>query len=118
MFGRSIVRQHELEVGAGVDGRIAVCVRGWAENEPAILVDGLPAPASVVDLVVSATAFVDSMRAGDPRLVVAYPNPANAREVELWALAGQLCQDRLGIDRGVLEFAPAAEVPLPVGAGV
>jgi len=88
---------------ARIEGeRVGVRIRGWNEQEAAILVDGRAVPACIVDLVVAAVAFVDPLRDGEQALGIFYPQPTNVAESQLWDAAFQLCQDRLGIERGVL----------------
>lgn len=89
-----------------VDGTTALRVRGLHDNEPAILVDGRPVPGCIVDLAVGATTFVDELREGQRSLLIVHPDANGACQAELWALLLQLCQDRLGIDRGTLRALP------------
>ena len=87
----------------------AVQIRGWDEDEPAVLVDGRPVPGCIVDLAVAAAAFVEPLRDGEKALVITNPECLTS-ESDLWRELVQLCQDRLGIERGVLELAPTAHV--------
>ncbi len=90
-------------------GQTAVQIRGWDEDEPAVLVDGRPVPGCIVDLAVAAVAFVEPLRDGEKVLVITNPE-CSTSESELWHELVHLCQDRLGIERGVLELAPAAHI--------
>ena len=96
--------------------RTAVHVRGLHEDEPAVLVDGRPAPASIVDIAVAAVIFADQLREGEKGLVIVHPKAMNSEEAALWASLTQLCQDRLGIERGILDFVPAAGIERKVYA--
>lgn len=96
--------------------RIAVHIRGLADDEPAVLVDGRPAPACVVDLASAAVIFVDRLRKGEKGLVIVHPSAQNAAESELWEALAHLCQDRLGIERGVLDFKSSSGVERQVYA--
>ena len=89
---------------AQVDERFGVRIRGLHEVENAVLVDGRPVPAAIVDLAVAAVAFVELLRAENGELLtVVHPLSHGAEEEELWRALFQLCQDRLGIQRGVLD---------------
>ena len=81
-----------------------VRVRDWSELEKAMLVDGYVVPACLVDIAVAAVAFADRLRTGEPALVIVHPEPATPDQAALWADAERITGDRLGIDRGVLEF--------------
>lgn len=98
-------------------GTTAVRVRGLHEDESSILVDGRPTPGCIVDLAVATTAFVDALRDGQPSLVIVHPEPNGACQVELWDSLVQLCQDRLGVERGVLRAVPSM-VAAPIHAAV
>ena len=87
----------------------AVQIRGWDEDEPAVLVDGRPVPGCIVDLAVAAVAFVDPLRDGEKVLVITNPESSTSAPA-LWQELVQLCQDRLGVERGVVELAPAAHI--------
>ena len=93
----------ETASSAQVDERFGVRIRGLREVENAVLVDGRPVPAAIVDLAVAAIAFVEPLRAENGELLtVVHPLSRGADEEELWRALFQLCQDRLGIHRGVL----------------
>jgi len=97
---------------SGAEGRTAVRIRGLDEDEPAILVDGRPTPGCIVDLAVSATAFADPMRDGQRPLTIVHCEPRSSYEADLWSTLMQLCQDRLGVDRGVLRTVASPKLTM------
>ena len=94
------------------DTVVGLQIRGWSSSESNVLVDGVAVPGCVVDLAVSMTAFVDDLRSGAARLVIAH-DVATEDDAALWAELLDLAHDRLGIDRGTVLFVErlgAAEI--------
>lgn len=87
--------------------RAGIRIRGWHEDERGVLVDGRPVPACFVDLAVVALAYVEPMRRDEQPLVIIH-EPSGKGDDVLWTSLFHLCQDRLGIERGVLEFHSAS----------
>lgn len=104
------------EASSAEGERFAVIIRGWDEVESAVLVDGQPVKAAIIDLAIAAVAFVEPLRAGNGDvLTIVRPPSLDAAQEELWIALFQLCEDRLGIDRGVLTTSssvPATRSPI------
>ncbi len=90
-----IAGQRELATTVGLH------VRGWDSTEYNVLVDGVAVPGCVVDVAVAMSAFVEDLRAGHPRLVIAHDAPTEI-DAELWTELLDLAHDRLGVARGTV----------------
>ncbi len=79
-------------------------IRGWNETEAGILVDGRAVPGCIVDVAVALVHTADSLRSGRQGFVIHVPTPSDTTEAKLWADLLNVAQDRLGIERGTVEF--------------
>lgn len=94
------------------DTVIGLQLRGWSSSELNVLVDGVAVPGCVVDLAVAMTMFVDDLRSGNARLIIAH-DAGTETEAGLWTELFDLAHDRLGIDRDtvvLVERLAAAEI--------
>lgn len=80
-----------------------VNIRGWEVTEPGILVDGRAVPGCIVDLAVAMTHHANSLRSGLCPFVLHIPNSGDAIEERLWKDLLNVAEDRLGVERGVLQ---------------
>jgi malate synthase len=81
-----------------------VKIRGWAEIEPGVLVDGRAVPGCVFDLAVSLSSSASEFREGREPFVFTVPEPADSTEDRLWFDLIALAEDRLGVERGAVKI--------------
>jgi len=78
-------------------------LRGWAETEPAVLVDGRAVPGCVFDLAVVLSSRADQLRLDESTITVTFPAALCGDEERLYDDLIKIAQDRAGIDRGTLQ---------------
>ncbi|MFT7475759.1 MAG: malate synthase [Verrucomicrobiales bacterium] len=81
-----------------------VKIRGWADIEPGVLVDGRAVPGCVFDLAVSLSSSAVEFREGREPFVFTVPEPADSTEDRLWFDLIALAEDRLGVERGAVKI--------------
>ena len=81
---------------------INVALPGLEVVEPAVLVDGVMVPASIVDLCVAVLSCAHALRDGEKVLTVTHPAASSSADSELWTALFTVAQDRAGVPRGTL----------------
>jgi hypothetical protein len=89
-------------VGAGETGLVKI--RGWAETESGVLVDGRAVPGCVFDMAVSLSSSAEEFREGRVPFVLSVPESADSTEDRLWFDLISLAEDRLGVERGAAKI--------------
>lgn len=94
-----------LALSSNVDqltGQQVVAIRGWADTESGVLVDGRAVPGCVFDVAVAVSMVADQLRAGESPFAFSIPEPVDELEAKLWSDLLALAEDRVGIERGVV----------------